>query len=99
MANVGRLRKSAVTTAYVFLVFLVCYLLKSCTFWIKTITPESSTIISMIELYFLTLVFLNSSPNPLIYCWKVRHIRHNVMNMFRNVFSCSTEERVQESFR
>ena len=99
MANVGRLRKSAVTTAYVFLVFLVCYLLKRCPFWIKAITPESSTIISMIELYFLTLVFLNSSLNLLIYCWKTRHIRHNVINMFRNAFSCSTEERVQESFR
>ena len=98
MANVGRLKKSAVTTAYVFLVFLVCYLPKSCTFWIKAITPESSTDIYMTELYFFTLVFLNLSLNPLIYCLKMRHIRHNAINMFRNAFSCSTEERVHESF-
>ena len=24
----------------------------------------------------LTLVFLNSVLNPVIYCWKMRHIRH-----------------------
>ena len=99
MANVGRLKKSAVTTAYVYLVFLLCYLPKSCTSWIKAITHESSIDIYVTERYVFTLVFLNSSLNPLIYCWKMRHIRHNVINMFRNAFSCSTEERVHESFR
>ena len=99
MANVGRLKKSAVTTAYVYLVFLVCYLPKTCTGWITATNPESITVISVIDLYFPTLVYLNSSLNPLIYCWKMRHIRHNVINMFRNAFSCSTEESPQESFR
>ena len=81
MANVGRLKKSAVTTAYVYLVFLVCYLPKTCTGWITATNPESITVISVIDLYFPTLVFLNSSLNPLIYCWKMRHIRHNIINI------------------
>ena len=32
----------------------------------------------------VTLVFLNSSPNPLIYCWNMRNIRHNFIDGFRN---------------
>ena len=77
MANVGRLRKSAITTVYVYLVFLVCYLSVSCTLWINALTSESNTVVDVIHLYFLTLVFLNSSLNPLIYCWNMREIRHN----------------------
>ena len=88
MANVGRLRKSAITTVYVYLVFLVCYLPVSCTLWINALTSESNTVVDVIHLYFLTLVFLNSSLNPLIYCWNMREIRHNIVIIFRNALSC-----------
>ena len=89
MANVGRLRKSAITTIYVYLVFLVCYLPVSCTLWINALTSESNTVVDVIHLYFpATLVFLNSSLNPLIYCWNMREIRHNIVIIFRNVLSC-----------
>ena len=88
LANVGRLRKTAVTTVSVYLVFLVCYLPISCTLWINTLTFESNTVLDVIQMYFLTLVFLNSSLNPLIYCWNMRDIRHNIINIFRNGLSC-----------
>ena len=32
-------------------------------------------------LFSLTLIFLNSSLNPVIYCWKMRHIRHAVIGI------------------
>ena len=88
MANVGRLRKSAIATVYVYLVFLVCYLPVSCTLWINALTSESNTVVDVINLYFLTLVFLNSSLNPLIYCWNMREIRHNIVIIFRNALLC-----------
>ena len=88
MANVGRLRKSAVTTVNVYLVFLVCYLPISCTLLINTLTSESNTVLDVIQMYFLTLVFLNSSLNLLIYCWNMREIRHNIVIIFRNALSC-----------
>ena len=88
MANVGRLKKSAFTAVYVYLVFLFCYLPLIC--WgIADGPPESDTIPNTDPgLYFLTLVYLNSSLNPLMYCWKMRHIRHNIIYIFRNAFSC-----------
>ena len=33
-----------------------------------------------------TLVFVNSCLNPLIYCWKLRHIRRTIRMTLRNVF-------------
>ena len=88
MANVGRLRKSAITTVYVYLVFLVSYMPVSCTLWINALTSESNTVADVINLYFLTLVILNSSLNPLIYCWNMREIGHNILIIFRNALSC-----------
>ena len=85
MANVERLRKFGKAAIYVCLVFVVCYLPNMCILWTATITSEPVNIV--IQLYTVTLLFLNSSLNPLIYCWKMKHIRHTVMNILRNIYS------------
>ena len=87
MANVGRLRKSAVTAIYVYLAFLLCYLPNICILWTIAITGSFTPLLTIIQDYTVTLVLLNSSLNPLIYSWKMRDIRHNIMNILRNVFS------------
>ena len=89
MANVGRLRKSAVTAIYVYFVFVLCYLPNNCILWTIAITGSSAPLLTIIQRYALTLLFLNSSLNPLIYSWKMRDIRHNIMNILRNV--CSSQ--------
>ena len=35
------------------------------------------------------LVFLNSSINPLVYCWRIKEIRRFVMSKLREVFDVS----------
>ena len=87
MVNVGRLRKSAVTAIYIYLLFVLCYLPETCISWIVAITGNYEPLLSNIKHYTITLMFLNSSLNPLIYCWKMRDIRHNIMNILRNAFS------------
>ena len=87
MANFGRLRKSAVSAIYVYFVFVLCYLPNSCILWTIAITGNYGPLLTIIQRYTITLLFLNSSLNPLIYCWKMRDIRHNIMNILRNVFS------------
>ena len=86
VANFGRMRKSAVATVFVYVVFLVCYLPNICGLWIGTMAPEF--LLTSVARYLLTLLFLNSSLNPLIYCWKMRDIRHNIVNTLRDAFSC-----------
>ena len=88
MANVARLVKLAVGTFYVYLVFLVCYLPAICLNIAAIVSGPSTTQLRHVFYYTLTIMLLNSSLNPLIYCWKMRHIRHAVINIMQNIFPC-----------
>ena len=84
MANFTSLIKSAIGTFYVFLVFLFCYLpIFICLAAVATFGQNIALNRSL--LFSCTLVFLNSCLNPVIYCWKMRHIRQEVMNILRNM--------------
>ena len=83
MVNAARLRKSAVSTFYVYLVFLVCYLPNTCIFFIFS---RGGNVPVIVGTFADTLVFLNSSLNPLIYCWKMKNIRHTIMTMLRKIY-------------
>ncbi|CAH3127952.1 unnamed protein product, partial [Porites lobata] len=86
MANAARLKKSSLATFYVYLVYLVCYLPLSCVVFAAKTNGETPLLSHLSYLTF-TLVYLNSSLNPLIYCWKMRHIRQTVMDILRNIFA------------
>jgi len=85
MANAARLKKSSLATFYVYFVYLVCYLPISCVVFAKT--SGETPLLSHLWHITLTLVYLNSSLNPLIYCWKMRHIRQTVLDILRNIFA------------
>ena len=76
--------KSSVGVFYVYLVFLVCHLPHLFSL-LAPKTMGSSIVLKRFFLFSLTLVCLNSSFNPVIYCWKMGHIRHAVINMLRNM--------------
>ena len=85
MTDATRQRKKyALGTFYAYLVFLVCYLPQICTF-VANISTGRSTLIKHLYMYTYTLLLLNSSLNPLIYCWKMRHIRHAIIAILRNI--------------
>ena len=86
MANAARLRKSVVATFYVYFVFLVCYLPRLC-IYVATYISGPSTAIHILRHNALTLLFLNSSLNPLIYCWKMSHVRHAIMDTLRKILT------------
>lgn len=87
LANEARQRKSAVGTFFIYLVFLICYLPEYCRL-LLTLFLNVGTIPMLTFYYFSwTLLFLNSSLNPLVYCWKMRNIRRAVMNIMRGIFS------------
>ena len=84
MANFASLKKSAVGLFYVYLLFLFCYVPRGIYFITKKFNGPNTTSKSL-SVYSLTLLFLNSLLNPVIYCWKMRHIRHSVLNILRNI--------------
>ena len=83
--SAAKKRKSAISMFYVYLVFLVCYLPDYCVSVAWLIILPSTALWSL-WVYSLTLVFLNSSLNPVIYGWKMRHVRHAMIDTLRNLF-------------
>ena len=90
--SVQRKRKSAMASLYVYLVFIVCYLPNICRLFITAAIPEPRIDVKHLQFYTLTLVFLNSTLNPLIYCWKMKRIQHTIVGTLRNLFSSPTEK-------
>ena len=84
-ASDARLKKTALATFYVYIVFLGCYVPYFCVRAASIISGES-VLRQHLFYYFLTLMYLNSSLNPLVYCWKMRNIRQAVMSVLRNIF-------------
>ena len=89
MERVARNRKSAVSTLYVFLVFLLCFLPNYCAAVVRTLWIFPPITWNALSFYALTLMFVNSSLNPVIYCWKMRHIRHAVIDVLRSIYDIS----------
>lgn len=85
--NAEKQRKTAVTIFCLYFVLLVCYLpnlILACIGFADEKFAPSHYLSAFNDL----LVFLNSSLNPLIYCWKMKHVRHAVKNLLANIFSC-----------
>ena len=76
--------KSTVSIFYVYLVFMICYLpFLICLAIIRIY--GSSIALSQFYFYSTTLMYLNSSLNPVIYCWKMRHVRHAIIDILRKM--------------
>ena len=83
MAHFAGLIKSAAGVFYVYLVFLVCYLPSVICLTAVAISGPSISL-KRFFLFSWTFLFLNSSLNTVIYCWKMRHIRRAVMDILQN---------------
>ena len=88
--SVQRKRKYAMASLYVYLVFIVCYLPNICVLITIASNSEPRIDVNHLHFYTLTLLFLNSTLNPLIYCWKMKRIQHTIVGTLRNLFSSPT---------
>ena len=87
MKNAVRLRKTTLATFYIYSLFLACYVPIFCVNLAKLFCGKTA-LIRHLWYYVFTLMLSNSSLNPLIYSWKMRHIRHAVINILRSVLPC-----------
>lgn len=71
--NAERQKRSAFMIFYVYLALLICYLPVTIFKTLYLLDIEVPPIVGVVcDILFV----LNSSLNPLIYCWKIKHIRH-----------------------
>ncbi|XP_073229762.1 adenosine receptor A2a-like [Porites lutea] len=86
-----RVRKTAVGTFYVYLLFLACHLPSAIVILTGQKTNKKRR---HFKIYAETLLYLSSSLVPLVYCWKFRHIRCAFKNILRNIFA--SQNQIQE---
>ncbi|XP_078343442.1 melanocortin receptor 5-like [Oculina patagonica] len=85
--NIARYKKSVSSIAWVQFVLVVCYV----PFLVVTIlinTTETGLTLYMVWLVTITLVYLNSSLNPILYCWKIKGVRQAAKDTIKQLCCC-----------
>ena len=83
--NLSRYKKTVSTALWLFATLMICYLPFGLVLIARAIVPEITGSVVIINFFAMTLVYLNSSLNPLLYCWKIRDVRHAVKEIIRNL--------------
>ena len=84
--NIARYRTVVSTALWLQFTLLVCYLPESIVVASMSITGLSTPLFLARE-YTVTLVYLNSSLNPILYCWKIKEVNQAVKDTIRQVLS------------
>ena len=87
--NIVRYRKAVYSALWVQVTLFICYLpfgITQALTDLKSVKVSSSFYLA--KTFSFTLVFLNSSLNPFLYCWKIKEVRQAVKDAIRQIY-CS----------
>ena len=82
--NIARYKKAMSTAIWLQLAVVACYLPHGIVVASVTSNGLSSPFLHASN-YTVTLVYLNSSLNPILYCWKIEEIRQAVKDTIRQL--------------
>ena len=85
--NIARFRKAVSTALWLQFTLIVCYLPLVILAGLYKETETSSSL-NLAVSYGITLVFLNSSLNPILYCWKIDEVRQAMKGTIRQILCC-----------
>ena len=87
--NIARYKKTVFSAMWVQGTLIICYLPY---FIAVALQLQRGMTLSIYraQQFTATLVSLNSSLNPLLYCWKIREVRQAVKETLRQMFRCSS---------
>ncbi|XP_020632860.1 melanocyte-stimulating hormone receptor-like [Orbicella faveolata] len=87
--NITRYRKAVSSALWLQLTLIICYLPHGMVEFVLAHSGLSPAAV-LARQFTATLVFSNSSLNPLLYCWKIKEVRRAVKDTIRQVRCCST---------
>ena len=87
--NIARYRKAVYSALWVQGTLVICYLPYGIVVALTSDRGMSSSLYRAWQ-FTVTLVYLNSSLNPLLYCWKIREVRQAVKETLRQLFCRSS---------
>ena len=89
--NLEQYKKTVVSIALVQLTLFICYFPSTIVFILIRLGRIPPGIVFIFSSYFTTLVFLNSSLNPFLYCWRIKEIRQAVKVTIRRCCTCLSQ--------
>ena len=81
--NIARYRKTVSAALWVQITLVACYLPQALLRPIASLLSVGEEFRNLGGRYTATLVFLNSSLNPFLYCWKIREVRQAVKDTLK----------------
>ena len=87
--NVARYKKMVHSVAWLQMALIVCYMPLIFVLISKIVTRRVEK--QFVRSSAMTVLFLNSSVNPILYCWRIREVKQEVKNTLKEIFQrCST---------
>ena len=83
--NLSRYKKTVSTALWLFAALMICYLPFGLVLFVETMLSEITEPVVITAYFGITLVYLNSTLNPLLYGCKIREVRHAVKKILRNL--------------
>ena len=85
--NEARYRKAVDSAVWLQMTLVICYLPHGIVEALPAHFGTSSATV-LARQFTATLVFLNSSLNPILYCWRIKEVRRAVKDTIRQVLCC-----------
>ncbi|KAL9964079.1 hypothetical protein ACROYT_G027658 [Oculina patagonica] len=85
LSRIMRYKKSTLTMLYIVGIFVLCYIPFLCVKIVHKIDGYTTSV-KTAYLYASTVVFLNSTFNPVVYCWRIPDIRRAVKEVCSSCF-------------
>ncbi|XP_020618374.1 melanocyte-stimulating hormone receptor-like [Orbicella faveolata] len=88
-----RYKKTVSSALWVYFTMLACYLPFGIVSGVKAITGDT---LPVADGFAATLIFFNSSVNPVLYFWRIREVRQAVKETIREYYGFQVERRVTQ---
>ena len=87
--NIAKFKKTVTSIALVQWALVVCYIpfvILNAIFLLNSVLANSEVFYKAANLVYSTLVCLNSSLNPFLYCWRIKEVRQAVKATIKQLY-------------
>ncbi|XP_074635781.1 melanocortin receptor 4-like [Acropora palmata] len=86
--NIARYKKMVHSVAWLQMALIVCYIPLISRLLFVIVTQRFGKVFLYRSV--ITVVFLNSSINPILYCWRIREVKKEVKNILKQIYQRSS---------
>ena len=86
VTQLSRAKKLAINSLYIYIIIIICYVPSLCISLIFAMSRTPGSLLTLCYYLAASLLFFNSSLNPLVYCWKLREVREAAVDILKSLF-------------